>query len=51
MNGSRYKLVKYVAKKLLGFRISRANPDKHDFDMCWSDMGIQPERLYKMKFH
>ncbi|CAI2370392.1 unnamed protein product [Moneuplotes crassus] len=44
---TRYKIVRYVAKKIFGYRLSKSDSD--EWDICWLDAGISHERLFKMK--
>lgn len=48
---TKYKVVKYVARNVFNMRLSfKTNiEDNDDWDICWSDGGVQPERLMKMK--
>ena len=48
---TKYKVVRYVARKMFKMRCSfKANiDDSDDWDICWSDGPINPERLMKMK--
>ncbi|CAI2383004.1 unnamed protein product [Moneuplotes crassus] len=47
VSNTRYKIVRYVAKKIFGYRLSRS--DNNTWDICWIDAGISHERLLKMK--
>ena len=46
---TKYKIIRYVARKLFGFRLTRNDTD--DWDICWLDAGITHERLMRMKPH
>ena len=48
---TKYKVVRYVARKVFNMRLSyKANIDDNpEWDICWSDGGVQPERLMKMQ--
>lgn len=44
---TKYKIVRYVAKKVFGYKL--CTNDNDDWDICWVDCGISHERLMKMK--
>lgn len=44
---TKYKIVRYVAKKVFDYRLCRN--DNEDWDICWIDSGISHEKLMKMK--
>ena len=50
---TKYFVIKFVARNLFNFRITRAGvPESHgdpDYDIYWTDGGCTPERLYKMQ--
>ena len=44
---TRYPIVKHVAKKVLGMRTTLN--EEEEWDVCWTDVSVQAERLYRMK--
>ncbi len=55
---SKYFVIRFVAKSLFNYRISTANVDieigaasshEEDWDIYWTDGGVQPERLNRMQ--
>lgn len=56
ISGTKYYVIHFVAKHLFGYKLSRiniespeVNEENVDWDIFWTDVGIQPERLYRMK--
>jgi hypothetical protein len=58
---TKYFVIRHCAKNLFGYRLSHtgisenaeiklqdAENCKHDWDIYWTDNGVQPERLYHM---
>lgn len=47
---TKYDVVRYVAKKMLGWKIIRDIESK-DWDVYWTDNAVQPENLSRMNIH
>ena len=48
VSSTKYEVVRYVAKKLNGWKLSHAE-EGEDFDVWWTDGAVQPEKLASMK--
>ena len=47
---TKYDVVRYVGKKLLGWKVIRDIESK-DWDVYWTDNAVQPENLSRMNIH
>ena len=47
INETQYPVVKAVGKKIFKWKLTKEIED--DWDICWTDMAVQPETLSRMK--
>lgn len=47
MSATRYNVIKTVCKKILNFRLTK--DEEEDWDIFWTDGGVTPDKLLKMK--
>lgn len=48
VSDTKYSIVRIVGKKVLGWKLSK-DEDDENWDVWWTDGGVQPEKLSKMK--
>ena len=52
VSACRYFVVRFVAKHIFNYKLSFSSLDEEggqDWDIYWTDTGLQPERIAKMK--